>query len=133
MTPGAPSSPSLALFAALRARAGAKADPLAQFDLGYAVETYRQTRPLPGHVSTADPPEDGYALVRQALAAHGTDPEMAYGAALVTCDRSHPELSDEHLRVALAGAHEGSDLARTIDAHRALWGERVEALRAATN
>jgi hypothetical protein len=119
------------LFDALRARAGAKADPLAQFDLGYAVETYRQTRPLSGHVQTAEPPEDGYALVRKALSARGSDPEIQYAAALMTCDRSHPKLSDEHLRLAVAGAREGSDLARVIAAHQALWGERVQALRTA--
>jgi hypothetical protein len=124
-----------ALFAALRARAaggGEKADPLARFDLGYAVETYRQTSPLSGHVATADPPEDGYALVRQALAARGSDPEMEYAAALMTCDRAGRALSDEHLRIAVAGAREGSDLARTIAAHQALWGKRVEAMRAAS-
>jgi len=124
------------LFAALRARAardGAEADPLAQFDLGYAVETYRQTRFLPGHVQTADPPEDGYALVRKALSARGCDPQMQYAAALMTCDRSRPGLSDEHLRLALAGAREGSDLARVIAAHQALWGDRVQALRAASS
>lgn len=121
-----------ALFAALRARAGGTADPLARFDLGYAVEAYRQTRPLPGHVQAIDPPEDGYRLVRQALAARGSDPEMEYGAALITCDRSRPWLSDEHLRLALAGAREGSDLARVIAAHQALWGERVETLRTAS-
>ena len=120
------------LFAALRARAGAKADPLARFDLGYSVETYRQTRPLPGHVQTADPPEDGYALVRQALTARGSDPEMEYGAALMTCDGARREISDKHLQLALAGAREGSDLARTLAAHQALWGDRVQALRAAS-
>jgi hypothetical protein len=119
-----------ALFDTLRARAGAKADPLAQFDLGYAVETYRQTRFLPGHAQTVDPPEDGYALVRKALAARGSDPQMQYAAALVTCDRR--ELSDKHLQRALAAVRDGSDLARTVAAHQALWGERVQALRAAS-
>jgi hypothetical protein len=83
-------------------------------------------------VRTAEPPEDGYALVRRALSARGSDPEMEYGAALITCDRSRPWLSDEHLRLALAGAREGSDLARVIAAHQALWGERVETLRTAS-
>jgi len=123
------------LFDALRDRVagtdGAKADPLARFDLGYAVEAYRQTRPLPGHVPGAEPPEDGYALVRQALAARDSDPEMEYAAALMTCDRLTRSLSDEHLRTALAGARDGSDLARTVDAQRALWGDRLQTLRAA--
>jgi len=123
------------LFDALRDRAagtdGAKADPLAQFDLGYGVEAYRQTRHLPGHVPGAEPPEDGYALVRQALGARGSDPEMEYAAALMTCDRLTRSLSDEHLRTALAGARDGSDLARTVEAQRALWGDRVQTLRTA--
>ena len=123
-----------ALFAALRTRAGRaeRAEPLAQFDLGYAVETYRQTRLLPGHVPAADPPEDGYALVRQTLTARGADAEVEYALALMTCDRSHPELSAEHIRLAVAGAPEGSDLARVIAAHHALWGDRAQALRAAS-
>jgi hypothetical protein len=122
------------LFLALRsrtAREGARADPLAPFDLGYAVEVYRQTRFLSGHVQTAEPPEDGYALVRQALAAHGSDPEMEYAAALMTCDRARRDLSDKHLQAAAAGAREGSDLARTLAAHRPLWGDRLPAVRAA--
>jgi hypothetical protein len=121
------------LFDALRARAvpslGAKASPLAQFDLGYAVEAYRQTRHLADRLLSAGPPEDGYALVRQALTARGADPEMAYAAALITCSRRG--VSDGHLRVALAGAREGSDLARTVAAHQPLWGERIQTLRAA--
>ena len=123
------------LFDALRARAGAtsggKADPLAQFDLGYAVEAYRQTRPMADRFLSAGPPEDGYALVRQALAAGGPDPAMEYAAALITCDRDRRGLSDQHLRVALAGAAEGSDLARTLAAHRPLWGDRIQGFQAA--
>ena len=124
-----------ALFEALRGRAAnatdKKADPLAQFDLGYAVEAYRQTHHQRDRLFSAGPTEDGYALVRQALTARGSDPEMEYAAALMTCDRARQGLSDKHLQVALSGAREGSDLARTIAAHRPLWGERVEAFRAA--
>jgi hypothetical protein len=123
------------LLDALRARAvpasGGKASPLAQFDLGYAVETYRQTRHMRDRLRSADPPEDGYALVRQALLARGPDPEMEYAAALITCDGDRRALSDKHLQLAVAGAREGSDLARTLAVHRPLWGDRVEALRAA--
>jgi hypothetical protein len=123
------------LFDALRARAGrvsaGKADPLAQFDLGYAVEAYRQTRPMVDRVPSLDPPEDGYALVRQALLARGPDPEMEYAAALMTCDRARRDLSDKHLQAAATGAREGSDLARTLAAHRPLWGDRLPAVRSA--
>jgi len=124
------------LFDALRARAGVasggKADPLAQFDLGYAVAAWREA----GHVAErpfadASPSEDGYALVRQALAARGTDPEMEYAAALITRSRTLRGVSDAHLRVALAGAPESSDLARTLAAHRPLWGDRIQGFQAA--
>jgi hypothetical protein len=87
---------------------------------------------MPGQqANVTSPPEDGYALVRQALAARGSDPEMEYAAALMTCDRATRSLSDTHLRIALAGAREGSDLARTMDAQRPLWGDRLQTLRAA--
>jgi len=124
------------LFAALRRRAsdgpGGKPDPLAQFDLGYALEAYRQARPVLNRSAAAGPPEDGYGLVRQALAARGPDPEMEYAAALMTCDRSRPGgPSEVHLRASVAGAAEGSELARTIAAHRALWGDGVRGLAAA--
>jgi hypothetical protein len=123
------------LFEALRGRAaratGGKTDPLAQFDLGYAVEAYRQTRPMSDRPPSAEPPEDGYALVRQALEARGGDAEMAYAAALITCDRGRRAVSDEHLRAAVAGAQEGSDLARTLAAHQPLWGDRIQGFRAA--
>ena len=123
------------LFDALRARAvsarGRKVIPLAQFDLGYAVEAYRQTRHMPDRLLSAEPPEDGYALVRQALAARGPDPEMEYAAALITCDRARRGASDEHLRAALAGVREGSDLDRTLAAHQGLWGDRLQAFRTA--
>ena len=122
------------LFDALRARAAGtgdgKVDPLFPFDLGYAVETYRQAR----HVldkSPADPPEDGYALVRKALEARGPDPEMEYAAALVTRGGTRNGLSDRHLRAAVAGAPEGSDLARTLAAHRDIWGDRLRTAKAA--
>jgi hypothetical protein len=128
-------SAAKALFDSLRGRvAGAndkRVDPLAQFDLGYAVEAYRQTRHLRESLFSAGPTEDGYALVRQALTARGSDPEMEYAAALMTCDRARQGLSDKHLLIALGGAPEGSDLARTIAAHKPLWGGRVDAARAA--
>ncbi len=119
------------LFEALRSRtvvaSGGKVDPLARFDLGYAVAAWREA----GHTAVS-PSEDGYALVRQALAARGADAEMEYAAALMTRGRMLRGASNEHLRAALAGATEGSDLARTLAAHRRLWGERIQGLPVAT-
>ena len=123
------------LFDALRARvaraADGKVEPLAQFDLGYAVESYRQTRHMFDRLLSADPPEDGYTLVRQALSARGSDPEMEYAAALITHGRTVRGISDKHLKLAVAGAREGSDLDRTLAAHQQLWGDRVQAFRTA--
>jgi hypothetical protein len=115
------------LFAALRARASGTTDnPRARFDLGYAVEAYRQTKPM--LTAFVDPPEDGYALIRQALAANGRDPEMEYAAALMTADRMSKSVSNDHLRAAVAGSKGNGDLARTIVAHEDLWGVRLTAL-----
>jgi len=125
------------LFDALRGRArlasGGKTEPLARFDLGYAVEAYGATRHGLDRVASANPAEDGYALVRQALAARGPDAQMEYAAALITCDRTRRSLSDRHLEAALAGARAGSDLALTLAAHKRLWGDRLEGLRAAAS
>ena len=124
-------SAAASLFEALRSRAaapgGGKPDPLARFDLGYAVEAFRQARKGGERLEGAD---EGYALVRQALAARGPDPQMEYAAALITCDRARRGLSDEHLKAAMAGATVDSALARTLVAHRPLWGDRIQALKA---
>ncbi|HEX9189701.1 MAG TPA: hypothetical protein VGB87_21685 [Vicinamibacteria bacterium] len=122
-----------ALFAALRERsAQSPGDPLATFDLGYAVAAWGEMQHASERrVAGTVPTEDGYALVRRALAARGTDPEMEYAAALIT-GRQPAGPADEHLRRAVAGAGEGSLLAATIDAHRHLWGGRAEALRASS-
>ncbi len=124
------------LLDALRARAGggdAKQRADARFDLGYALEAMREARgvagwsPLGRVAGTTLPDEDGYALVKAALAARGSDPEMEYAAALIAISRTPRDDSDAHLRRALAGATAGSPLARTIDAHRRLWGDRLQA------
>ena len=116
------------LFDALRGRAGrasgGKAEPLAQFDLGYAVEAYRQTRHRarpPG--CPAGPPEDGYALVRQALAARGPDPrDGVRGGAHHLRPLTAGASPTGTWRLALAGARAGSDLARTLAAHQPAVG-----------
>lgn len=127
------------LFDALRARTRGgdeRRKALASFDLGYALEALRQAKrvsgwpPLGAVAGTGAPDEDGYALVKAALAARGGDAEMEYAAALITAGRAARELSDAHLRRALAGAAPSSPLARAIAAHRPLWGDRLQALQA---
>jgi len=119
------------LFAALRAHVPTsgrgKDAALARFDLGYAVEAFRQTRHAFPRASAMELPEDGYALIRESLAARGADAATEYAAALVAASRTFGGVSDEHLGRALAGAPDGSDLARTIAAHRPIWGERLTA------
>lgn len=123
------------LFTSLRTRAGnseaEKANALAVFDLGYAVEAFRETRGF-GDFFRGGPSEDGYALIRRALTLRGTEPEMEYAAALVTADHTFRGLSDKHLRIAVQGAAPDSLLAKTIAAHRPLWGGRAEAYRTAS-
>lgn len=123
-----------ALFTALRERSRkAPDDPLATFDLGYAVAAWGEVRHVAeGGTAGVTPKEDGYALVRQALAARGADPEMEYAAALVTRRQPAGGPADEHLRRAVDGARAGSPLAATISAHRHLWDGRAEAPRAST-
>ena len=53
---------------------------------------------------SARPPsagEDGLALIREAIAARGSDPEMEYAAALVTASQTPRRVSDEHLSAPL--------------------------------
>ena len=124
------------LFDALRARAGRpddpKSDPLALFDLGYAVETLRQAEHGLAKFKV-NPPEDGYALVRTALSRRGKDAEMEYAAALITTTPTMKAVCDRHLRAALEGAPGGSPLAKTIDAHKPMWGERLVTVRASAS
>lgn len=113
------------LMAAILGRAqsaeGAR-DPLAQFDAGYLVETYRQAT----HVykwdmlSTADRSKwalrtepngvDGYALVTKAISMTGASPEMEFAASLM----KDGSVSAEHRRKAMAGAKSGSLLAKNL-------------------
>jgi hypothetical protein len=121
------------LFAALRGRVSkAGAQPraaLAQFDLGYAAEAFRQTRHGFSRTGSVETPEDGYALIKQALAARGSDAAMEYAAALVTMSRESRGASNAHLSRAVGGAASGSHLARTIAAHEPLWGTQLSAAR----
>lgn len=85
---------------------------LALFDAGYLAACYAQAG-LPEAL-------DSYALVTQAIASR-PEPEMELAAALLCIDPARPE-REAHLMRALAGAPEGSRLARNIEAHAARWG-----------
>jgi len=108
-----------------RAREAVDAAP-ALFDAGYFVEALKQAR-WTQRIKLAG--DDGYPLVSRALALRPADAEMAYGAALVALSSRSREVALGHARAAAAGAAAGSSLARTLDAHRPLWGERLMAGR----
>lgn len=94
------------LLAAVLSRAGAAPqDPLAEFDAGYLVESFKQASPFHGRqVTTAD----GYTRVRRALQMSGGDPQMEFAAALMTTGST----SKAHLQRARASAE--ALLARNI-------------------
>lgn len=82
---------------------------LATFDVGYLLSTYRQSGWQPKQHGNLD----AYALVRQAAAQSG-DATMEFAAALATQDKTQQHA---HLQKALAGAPEGSLLARNLVGH----------------
>lgn len=79
----------VALLDALKQRAAvpdANA-PLAVFDFGYLVETYKQATHLFGSPMQAAHAIDGYSLVAKASAMRG-DPQMEFALAVMTRDRT---------------------------------------------
>ena len=106
---------------ALTAAAKDPGDPLAWFDAGYLVESYRQASHvykwdmLAGTERAAwnlrsEPGLDGYSFVRKALQLAGTHPEMEFAASLM----KEGPASAEHRRRALTGAPAGSLLAKNL-------------------
>jgi hypothetical protein len=98
---------------------------MALFDVGYLTETYKQASWIASS-SREDfrgfppPPSntDSYAQITHAIAMTG-DPAMEFAAAVVASDRrTHGQTEyREHLTRALAGAPDGSLLARNLVAH----------------
>jgi hypothetical protein len=110
-----------AILARAQSDAGKGHDPLAWFDAGYLVETYRQASHVykwnmlqPGERSAwkhrSEPAGlDGYAMVKKALQLSGTA-EMEFAASLM----KEGPASAEHRRRAASGAPTGSLLARNL-------------------
>ncbi|HEY8549157.1 MAG TPA: hypothetical protein VIL35_04300 [Vicinamibacterales bacterium] len=104
-----------------RARA-AETDALALFDAGLLIEAYRQaSRPLHHDMLPAgqrakwtlrDEPagQEGYTLVKRAIALAGGDAEMEFAASLMTTG----DVSRVHHRKAAAGATPGTLLAAAL-------------------
>jgi hypothetical protein len=113
------------LMSAVMKRAQAAAgsnDPLAWFDAGYLVESYRQashiykwdmlTKVERTKWTLRDEPNgvDGYALVQKAITMTGSSAEMEFAASLM---KDGPAAA-EHRRRAVAGAKAGSLLAKNL-------------------
>ncbi|MGH9766465.1 MAG: hypothetical protein ACREAB_03445 [Blastocatellia bacterium] len=107
--------------------ASRKPDPLKLFDAGFYVESWKQAQ---GHGGKKPLDFDGYALVKQAIALRGNDPEMEFAAALITSIRPDKAAHRAHLQKAIAGAKEGSLLARNIVNHFGRGGQSLADLRA---
>jgi hypothetical protein len=108
--------------------ASKKPDPLKLFDAGFFVESWKQAYVDGSGKKPVD--FDGYALIKQAIALRGADPEMEFAAALITSIRSDKTAYRAHLQKAIAGAPEGSLLARNIVNHFGRKGQSIADLRA---
>jgi hypothetical protein len=100
-----------ALLGKLRERtktASGQALALALFDVGFFIETLRQTG--------VDDSLNGYPVLRQALDLRGPDPEMEFALALASSWPKQKE-HQRHLAQARAGAKPGSLLARNLASH----------------
>ena len=112
-----------ALLAVLMARALDAANSenaaAAWFDAGYLLETYRHAKGMRLRKAASNGAEDpidgfsGYAWVVKSIKMAGGDPAMDFAAALMS-DGPWP---NSHFRKALAGASDGSLLARTLLSH----------------
>jgi len=108
--------------------ASKKPDPLKMFDAGFFLESWKQAYVDGSGKKPVD--FDGYALVKQAIALRGNDPEMEFAAALITSIRSDKAAHRAHLQKAISGAPEGSLLARNIINHLGRKGQSIADMRA---
>jgi hypothetical protein len=88
-------------------------DPLAWFDAGYLIESYRQASSTAKRDMLASSALDGYAMVKKALQLAAGNPEMEFAASLMKSGA----VSADHRRRALAGALPESLLARNLASH----------------
>jgi len=129
------------LLSRLRERArqeNGRHQALALFDIGYLTETFKQAAPVmqERHQLRAlqrdlklDGDIDGYASVIKAIERRRGDAVMEFAAAIIA---QHPRRADlrAHLQKAVAGAPDGSLLARNLVIHFNDRGKSVAELRA---
>src|SRR2546429_9404813 len=117
---------------ALDAGSSGRADALAWFDAGYLVETYKQARWMYEKQSSWLSKQNliqgmnGYAWVTKALQLGGDAAAMEFAASLMK-EGAWP---NEHFQKALAGAADGSLLARNLVAQFGNQAKSVAELRA---
>jgi hypothetical protein len=109
------------LAKALSGAAERPRDPLAWFDAGYVLESYRQASVIqrrdhgPSALRysspiTSQPEIDGLRFVEKALELAGSNPEMEFAASLM----KEGSAADAHRQRAVAGARPGSLLAKNL-------------------
>jgi hypothetical protein len=105
------------------AEAAGRPDPIANLDLAYLVEAFRQIGYVSYHpdfqggataVKNVAGSTDGYALVLKSLAARPGDPELEFAAALISADKNRAAYQ-EHSRKARAAASRDDLIARNLD------------------
>jgi hypothetical protein len=101
-----------AVLARAQADAGKGASPLAWFDAGYLIETYRQAGPALKR-DMLPPNLDGYSMVKKALLLTNNNPEMEFAASLMKSGAT----AAEHRRRAEAAVTNGSLLAANLANH----------------
>lgn len=111
--------PALAKELLSRITSGTKAEgdqdrALRYFDVGYLIAAYKQWFREPAENPAVG--LDGYALVKQAIALRGDDPEMEFAAALITLSGRGEEHAS-HAQKAIAGAKGDPLLARNLASH----------------
>ncbi|HMX29051.1 MAG TPA: hypothetical protein PKC13_25925 [Blastocatellia bacterium] len=98
---------------------------MALFDAGYLDACYKQA----GYTSNINTPSlaEGYAMVRKA-SHQGGSPEIEFALAIIS---EHPRQAahQQHLQKALAGAKDGSLLARNLVKHFGKPGQSLSTLR----
>jgi hypothetical protein len=100
-------------------------DTLAMFDAGYFIESWKNSND-----GKSAPQIDGYGMIVKATAMRGGDPSMEFASALITSIRSDKSAHQAHLQKALAGAPEGSLLAKNIVKQFSNRGRNIAELRA---
>ncbi|HKX28422.1 MAG TPA: hypothetical protein VJ302_12040 [Blastocatellia bacterium] len=118
------------LMSRVREAVGKKQEvALALFDAGYLMACYQQASYRATKNADAQKALDAYAMVRKAAAHRGDSPEIEFAAALIGRSPEQPTYRG-HLQKAVAGAQEGSLLARNLLKHFGQRGQSLADLRA---